>query len=765
MDHSADSPRFASSRLKIRPWLEPALWLVLLIVPLAIGLAWGTFLDDSAYVTFHHARNLAAESGLAYDPAPGGQALLTSPLYVLALALLARLGVSLPQAGLILSALGWGAAVVAIYSIGKAMHQPVAAVVSAALVAFSPLVVSTLGTEISWTTALAGIAVALSVKRRWTAQACVLALMLGTHCDLNTLALATLLSVVQWIERRRFPVLPGLVLAAAVLGWALTVIPRQDPSPPLVIGHWSLVIDNWSLIIDHWARSIQRLADESEFYWLFLPCIGAGLLATKRKALWAGLLWGVVSTLSGSATARAMMAVLGLFLAGLGIDWAISWIETHKVVRLDRLTLAVSLALLAGLPLSIAQASSLLQRYPLRPVARQALEQQAGDWLRAHSEPTAMVLGSERVGYLADRSTFPWDGGESDQAALAALIETLNENPPAYCVAFRSIAWDRLTRTAWFQDRYEPLQEFESPYDATSPFTIWGHRFRALGPGEYQPVNVHLPGKVNWVGYRYQPDRIQPGGAVHVTLLLQATQPVTAPFRTLVRVISPHDGVAWAQQDMITPHEVPADAWQPGQVIAEQFVLTTSTDISAGAYQVNVSVATPDSSRLLPMYRRNDTAALDRITLGYVVVPWQGSLDTAKPVSADFGDQVSLLSFESPDSLSPGAEFDVVLYWEALHPPEDDYVVFVHLLTADGQLVASHDGPPLDGRYPTTAWLPGDVVPHVVHMALDPQTPGGTYHLQVGMYQWPSMERLPVWDSEGVEQTDRVIALQPIEVH
>ena len=59
MDHPEDSPRLAPSRPKIRSWLEPALWLVLLIVPLAIGLAWGTFLDDSAYVTFRHARNLA----------------------------------------------------------------------------------------------------------------------------------------------------------------------------------------------------------------------------------------------------------------------------------------------------------------------------------------------------------------------------------------------------------------------------------------------------------------------------------------------------------------------------------------------------------------------------------------------------------------------------------------------------------------------------------------------------------------------------------
>jgi hypothetical protein len=38
------------------------------------------------------------------------------------------------------------------------------------------------------------------------------------------------------------------------------------------------------------------------------------------------------------------------------------------------------------------------------------------------------------------------------------------------------------------------------------------------------------------------------------------------------------------------------------------------------------------------------------------------------------------------------------------------------------------------------------------------------YRLQVGMYRWPSLERLPVWDSGGIEQVDRVIVLQSIEV-
>jgi hypothetical protein len=215
---------------------------------------------------------------------------------------------------------------------------------------------------------------------------------------------------------------------------------------------------------------------------------------------------------------------------------------------------------------------------------------------------------------------------------------------------------------------------------------------------------------------------------------------------------------------MVTPHNVPVDWGRTGQVVAEQFVLTTTTDIPVGAYQVNVSAATSDLQTLLPLYRRDDTAPLDRVTLGYVVVPWQDGLDAAKRVGARLGEHVTLAGYEALGSASPGTGFDVTLYWEPLQPPGDDYVVFVHLLGADGQLVAGHDGPPMEGRYPTQAWLPGDIVPDVHHIALGPDIPAGAYHLQAGMYRWPSMERLPVWDEDGVEQPDRVVVLQPVEV-
>jgi len=614
------------------PRLGPiALWTALLVIPLAIGLAWGDYFDGDVYITFRHARNLAtgralthhvkipkSKSQIPVNMAEGKQELLRSPLYTLALSLLARLGVSPPQAGLFLSALGWSAAALAIHRAGTGLHRTVTSLVPTILVLFNPLVVSTLGTETPWVTALAWTAIASAMEGRWGIQTGALALMLGTRSDWTTLALALLLWIVQWAGSRRFPLWPGLILAMVAAGWGLMA--TQQIVTPITLP---------SLGPADWRHSIGQLLAESEFYWLFLPlflCGGLGLatalpgvpqiLTSARKATRAGTALGLLLIIVGQAfqpvqTARAMGITLGLFLAGLGIDWIIQWVEAHTVSRLGHSTLVMSVALITGLPLGIAQASSLLQRYQSRPVTRQELERRAGDWLRVYSEPTATILSSERVGYLADRATLTWRGDRSDPAELGNLVRVLNQDPPKYCVSFRSIAWDRLTRTDWFQDGYVPLQKFESPYDATSPLIIWGYRF-------------------------------------------------------------------------------------------------------------------------------------------------QGA---AKAVGANFGNQISLVSFRAPDSLPPDAEFDVRLYWEALRPPEEHYTVFIHLLDDSGQLVANHNEMRLTGL-----WPPGEIMPDVHHIVPDLPMPRGMYKLQMGMYHWPTMERLPIWDEFGVQQADHLITLQFIEV-
>ena len=227
MNQDTDLEPFASRRSRVDALLKAVPWVVFLVIPLTVGLMWGTYFDDRAYVVFRCARDLAAgrgvvdhlSAGSALGAGAGCQTLLRAPLYTLALALLARGGIPLPQAGLVLSVVGWGVTAVGIYEAGRAMRRSVAALVAAVLVGLSPIVVTGLGTEVSWAVAWAWLAIAASLRKRWDVQASALGLMLCTRLEESTLALAALLWALEWIERRRFPVWSGLVLAVGVMGW------------------------------------------------------------------------------------------------------------------------------------------------------------------------------------------------------------------------------------------------------------------------------------------------------------------------------------------------------------------------------------------------------------------------------------------------------------------------------------------------------------------------------------------------------------------
>ncbi len=737
--------------------LAGVLGMVLLALPLGIALVWGPYLDDSAYVSFQYARNIAEGHGVSPRHLEGeGQALLRAPLYALMLALPAVLGLPLPETGLVLSALGWSVTALVLCGCCRTFQRPLAGVIVVGGVAFSPLIVSTLGAAAPWTVALTWLAFTATLHGHWRMQTWALLLMLGMSCDISVLLIAVFLSVSRWRVQGRLPLRLLLTLALLAVGW--TLLAHAHFVAPFSRPHISLVA---------WQRVFDSLLAESEFYAVAWGFAGLGLLAAPRsikRVTGAGavfLLWGP------SPLANPMLGSLVLLLTSLGmaqcVNWGLAHVRSNDFSR--SLLLIAGGVLLVGLLPGIAQAASLSHRYRFRPMAFQDLEDQAGNWLLQYTQPTATVLGSARVGYLADRVTWPWSGHVTHEGELMKLVGAWNLSSPAYCVSFRSIAWDHVTRTGWFQDLYVPLQTFSSPYDARSPLTVWGARTRKIARGPLHPLDAQLPRDVKLVGYTYAPQRIQPGDAVYATLFMQARHPLTSAFRSVVEVISPYDGVGWAHRDQIVPRSVPVAWWQADQVLAERFVLTTTDDIPIGAHHLDFFIVTNDSREILPLYREDGSPMGGRLTLGYVAVPWQGSVAGAESVEAKLGDAIHLLGYTMVDTpLTPGSAFDVTLYWEAEEIPSEHYVVFVHLLNAEGDLVASHDGPPFGGRYPTQAWLPGDIVPDVHPLVLDPEVSPGAYRLQVGMYHWPSLERLPVWDRQGEAQPGRALVLQWVTV-
>jgi hypothetical protein len=126
-----------------------------------------------------------------------------------------------------------------------------------------------------------------------------------------------------------------------------------------------------------------------------------------------------------------------------------------------------------------------------------------------------------------------------------------------------------------------------------------------------------------------------------------------------------------------------------------------------------------------------------------------------------FGDLIELERAAFPATTRAGQPVEYTLVWRARAKIADDYTVFLHLLDADGQLVANDDGQPLGALYPTSVWEPGEVV--VDARVLGADLPPGDYQVEAGLYQLDTGERLAT-SGAGEPLGDRV-ALGTLTIH
>ncbi len=88
--------------------------------------------------------------------------------------------------------------------------------------------------------------------------------------------------------------------------------------------------------------------------------------------------------------------------------------------------------------------------------------------------------------------------------------------------------------------------------------------------------------------------------------------------------------------------------------------------------------------------------------------------------------------------------------------------MFVHLIDADGNIVAQMDRPLLNGDYPTSFWEPGEVIQDSFAVPLpsverfEDKIIPGEYWLRLGLYNSDDGVRLPVLDKTGEVIADAV---------
>ena len=121
-----------------------------------------------------------------------------------------------------------------------------------------------------------------------------------------------------------------------------------------------------------------------------------------------------------------------------------------------------------------------------------------------------------------------------------------------------------------------------------------------------------------------------------------------------------------------------------------------------------------------------------------------------------FGSQIELVGHEITPA-PPGSTSNVILYWTAIEPVREDYVVYVHLVSTPHNVWAQHDAPPLMGSYGTSKWSVGQTLRDERPLLIPAFTPPGEYHIEVGLYDSSTGQRV------GGPDVDRVV-LGPIKI-
>lgn len=127
----------------------------------------------------------------------------------------------------------------------------------------------------------------------------------------------------------------------------------------------------------------------------------------------------------------------------------------------------------------------------------------------------------------------------------------------------------------------------------------------------------------------------------------------------------------------------------------------------------------------------------------------------AAPAGQRFDDTVELVGYAlDPSMPAPGAPLTVTLYWRALRTTPRYATVFVHLLSAQGEIVAQQDAQPVGNSYPLPLWQTDAIVADAHTLRVPPTAAVEGLTLAVGLYDPETLVRWTAVAPDGTPLPD-----------
>ena len=287
------------------------------------------------------------------------------------------------------------------------------------------------------------------------------------------------------------------------------------------------------------------------------------------------------------------------------------------------------------------------------------------------------------------------------------------------------------------------------------------------------PLDATFGESIQLIGYDLGQWRVKPGERLPVTLYWRALGKMEENYTLAVKVIGreadDHRGRVYGARHLFPGRgNFATSLWKEGDCFRETYwVPVEAQETTRTLARVSVSFFRDNGSpEHLPARDPRGGPPGASVLFGRIKIagtpPWPVP---PHRVSFQVGNRISLTSYDLPQSKAlAGGDVELTLYWEARDRVVEDYTVFVHLLGANGEIVAQGDGPPEGGGYPTGLWEGDEMIAddHIIHLPQD--LPAGRYQILVGLYSLDTLVRLPALTSAGERLAADAIPLGHVQV-
>jgi hypothetical protein len=289
------------------------------------------------------------------------------------------------------------------------------------------------------------------------------------------------------------------------------------------------------------------------------------------------------------------------------------------------------------------------------------------------------------------------------------------------------------------------------------PHTRW---FRHSSPVEAPAAMQHaihavFANGIELLGYDLDGQDVRQGDALAVRLYWRPLRPQDADVRPFLHLDAITGETTWANQTKLHAGDKPSSGWPAGFYVVDDYRIEVPAHAPAVVAVLRAGLLNEGGGRV-PMADGRDLAALGRVRVRERRPLTAGSVP-GREQSYRLGPDLRLVGHAVTMAGTP-PRLDVALYWQATAALAEDYTVFLHVLDSAGRMVAQGDGPPLNGWYPTSAWLAGQVIAERRTVTLPAGADLAGLRVAVGLYRPADGVRLPVFDARGARQdADRII--------